>query len=173
MTAILGVEYDGKVYLGGDSASSIGDTVIPNPDPKVWCAHGVVMGAAGTAIHCQQLRYLLKVKSYRRSESPEKWLASSFIPAVAETFGIKTPGTESDCHILIGVGGRLFGIFDDLGLSAVGPVFAVGSGGDMALAAWDALPMAVEKIHMRIKAALTVPARRLTSVSKPFHIVVK
>ena len=57
MTTICGLCHRGKVWLGGDSAVSLGKGRVEIcPDPKVWVRGGVVFGAAGDVRGLQLVR---------------------------------------------------------------------------------------------------------------------
>ena len=69
MTCIIGIEHGGKVYMGGDSAGTIGWTSRPLSIPKVFKKQNMLIGVSGTMRETQLLQYELSLP-HKEADSP-------------------------------------------------------------------------------------------------------
>jgi len=60
MTCIVGIQHDGRVYIGGDSAGVAGYSITSRADAKVFTVGPYVMGFTSSFRMGQLLRYGLK-----------------------------------------------------------------------------------------------------------------
>ena len=164
MTAIVGIEHGGRVYMAGDRALSGSDVITSSADPKVWARAGVVYGVAGNLDQLQRVRYEFKPAQYRRRQRPELFLGSKLAPAFREFFGADKVKIE----ILVGVRGSLYLLDRGFSFSPVGPEWAIGSGGDAARAS---LMHITGPPSDRAMWALDTAARVCLSVAGPFDVV--
>lgn len=174
MTAIVGIEHDGRVYLAGDRAVSGDgcDPVTRSAHPKVWARSGVLIGIAGQLDQLQRIAYRCKIPRYRRRQDPSSYMGRHLVPALKLAFAADMrAGEQVDLEMLVGVGGQLFGLDHVFSFSLVGPEWAIGSGGEAARAALCLLS-ARRGPEARALAALAVAARVCPSVSAPYDVIV-
>lgn len=140
MTCIVGVEYDGGVLIGGDSAATAGWRQTTRADEKVFTNGPYVIGLSGSPRAAQLLRYRFNL------HAPDTWdvdrfMATTFIDAVRETLKAggyaDTTNTTHDAfqsYFLVGVRGRLYAIYSDFQFSrSTAGHLAVGCGDEIAL----------------------------------------
>lgn len=166
MTAIVGIEHSGRVYLAGDRAISGDDALTLCPHPKVWRRSGIVFGAAGQLDQLQRIRFSLRVPRFRHAD-PVEYVGRRLVPALVALFADEK---DRDLGLLVGVGGSLFYMDGGFSFCRVGPDWAIGSGGDAARAALHLLPRTLEPQQRGVR-ALRVAARVCLSVSGPFDVV--
>ena len=168
MTAIAGIESEGRVLLGADSAVSWGDTIIACKNPKVWSHGGVVLGVAGDARACDVVRYHMTVPPFD-GICPSAWAAREL--AAAFRAAVKSTATsETSCDMIVGVGGKLVGIDQDGGVIRFPDGYgAIGAGGPLALGALYATETAMRlSPRQRIVTALEAAALYCPSVRGPW-----
>lgn len=174
MTAIVGVSHAGRVYLGGDSAVASGDNVLVSSEPKVWKTSGIVIGAAGHLVALQALKHHANWPRYQGQQA-ERFLGSHVAPMMRRT--IKTLRSEMqdnaidslDVEVLIGLGGKLFGMDGSGAFCFQGNAWAIGSGGDVANGVL--FHTTGEEPEERITCALEAAEEVCSSVRSPFHII--
>lgn len=141
MTCIVGMEKDGIVYIGGDSAASNGWTVVDAMQPKVFKNGPMVMGYTTSFRFGQLLEHSLEVPTAKEHRvSDLKYLCTEFVDEVREC--LKKGGyakidnnVEEGGSALFGYNGRLYKMDSDFQiLRAPCGVFSVGSGYVAALA---------------------------------------
>lgn len=169
MTAIIGVCYDGDVWLGADSAVTDGesDTQYTVTEPKVWEDGQIIIGASGLLSQLQQLRHCIKIPQILKTNSPEQYLAKRFIPELRDLFG-----DDAAIDILIGVRGRIFCVDQSFSYCDIGSEWAIGSGGQAARGALTQISKAIDP-ETRIRRALEASASICVSVDAPFIVVRK
>jgi hypothetical protein len=175
MTCVVGLEHEGLVWIGADSAAVSRERLRSRGDPKAFKTGPYVMGFTTSFRMGDILRY-----GFRPPPPPtkhlERFMATTFVNAVRAAFkegGVATnsSGVESCGAFLVGVRGRLFTIESDyqVGLERAG-YHAVGSGDQPALGAlyatddWD-------DPRARLKVALQAAERFASDVRRPWRIV--
>lgn len=133
MTAIVGIETDGRVLLGADSAVTWGDTLVTCKQPKVWTIGDIVIGVAGDSRACDVVRYyLIKMKQFDGIDAAAwaaRELASAFKAAMKEV-----GQSDNSCDMILGVGTKLLGIDENGGVVAFSERYgAIGAGSPYAL----------------------------------------
>jgi len=146
MTTIVGIEHEGNVWIGGDSAVTAGKQIIINcSNSKVFRVRDIIFGHAGTARMATILRHCLAANLPSQEGLPDDYYASVEIPkAVHGTVAEQgyEPNDPDDgartwfcrSELLIGLHGKLYAMACDYNVkrSAWG-YDAVGTGGEVAI----------------------------------------
>ena len=177
MTCIVGLEQEGKVYMGGDSAAVVNGNLQLSDTPKVFKKDELLIGYTWSFRMGQILQY---AKTYpKQKEHPDNYtyLIKSFVPYLRDIF--KDAGwleveksREEGGQFLVGIRGELFEINSDFSvLKMVDGFDAVGSGSHYALGALRILKHNTDKEPtIKVGLALEAAAYFSTSVSSPFVI---
>lgn len=133
MTCIVGIEFQGKVLLGGDIQGTGGNNKIVHTQSKVFNKNGVVFGYTTSYRFGQILEHGLKDPVVpEREEEIYRWLLTVLIPEIKTT--LKDNGWERGGNALIGVRGQLWELQDDFSvLRSVKGYTACGSGYEYAM----------------------------------------
>ena len=182
MTCIIGLEHEGSIYIGGDSAgveeSSLG--ICTRSDEKVFAndAEDMIFGFAGSFRIGQLLRYALIAPSQKVGQDDMAYLVTDFIDAVRtmqKDKGSMKKENELEEHsaaFVIGFNKKLYVVEADF---QVGQPYdnytAVGCGADIALGAMFATKDLEMDPEERIQLALSASAEYSTGVRGPFKIV--
>jgi ATP-dependent protease HslVU (ClpYQ) peptidase subunit len=128
MTAIVGVEFNGKVYMAGDLQGTGGNNKIIHTQPKLFNKKGVLFGFTTSYRFGQILDHLLPDPVV--PENPEevyRWLITVLIPDIKKAMKDAEWTTGGSC--LIGVKGQLWELQNDWSvLRSVSGYAAVGAG---------------------------------------------
>lgn len=174
MTCIVGIQHDGRVYIGGDSAGVAGYAITTRADTKVFTTGPYVMGFTTSFRMGQLLHYSLDAPA-PRGKSLDKFMATTFIDAVRDCLDkggwlSKDNDREEGGTFLVGVAGNLYAIDSDHQIGrTVDGYAAVGCGSDLALGSLFTTQK-VDKPKARIKAALEAAAYHSAGVTPPFII---
>jgi ATP-dependent protease HslVU (ClpYQ) peptidase subunit len=188
MTCIVGLEHDGKVYIGGDSAGSDGYTLQIRADLKVFTKDGYtedyapvpwVMGFTSSFRMGQLLRYKLELPKIPKSagDDLEGFMVTSFVDSVRTALRDggwlrKAEERERGGTFLVGVREQLFFIYDDLQVGRVVDGYAaVGCGDHLALGSLYATKSTPEPPTSRILSALHAASHHSAGVQGPFAVV--
>lgn len=140
MTCIVGLEHNGRVYIGGDSAGVSDYDLTVRADEKVFRSGPFVMGFCGSFRMGQLLRYRLEApKLPKDPDDLDRWMVCEFVDAVRECLAAgdhlkKKAGHESEGEFLVGVRGRLFTVQADFQVARSSHTYdAVGCGANLAL----------------------------------------
>jgi ATP-dependent protease HslVU (ClpYQ) peptidase subunit len=177
MTCIVGLEKDGKVYMGGDSAAVAGWHDMGVRPAKVFRRGQFLIGYTTSFRMGQLLQYRLEVAERERFSPTTnmEYMVTQFVPAIRELF--KQGGyasihdsQESGGQFLVGYYHQLFLISGDFAVIRSREDFAaVGCGTEFAIGAMSA------NLHLgpkaRIKNALKITARHSGGVSGPFTVM--
>jgi hypothetical protein len=176
VTCIVGIEHDGGVVIGGDSAGLSGWSKTVRADEKVFTVGAYVMGFTSSFRMGQLLRYSLVVPA------PDTWdvdrhMSTVFVDAVRATlktggFAKTSESQEEGGTFLVGVAGRLYAIYDNyqFARSAAG-YQAVGCGADIALGSLHTTAELDMAPKLRAEAALEAAAALSGGVAGPFSII--
>ena len=176
MTCIVGIEHNGKVLIGGDSAGVAGYSLTVRADEKVFESGEFIFGFTTSFRMGQLLRYKLTPPPFPENPDLDSFMATSFIDAVRQVFrdggwleledNVQRGGT-----FLVGVRGRLYTIASDfqIGRSLVG-YNAVGCGCDLAMGALYAT-RTTKSARNRAQIALEAAAEFSAGVVAPFNFV--
>jgi hypothetical protein len=176
VTCIVGIEVDGGVLIGGDSATSNRHYQAVWADvPKVFELGPYVFGFTTSWRMGQLLRYRLDVRE------PDGWdvdryMATTFVDAVRQTLKdggwlTKKDEREDGGCFLVGVRGRLYRIDDDFQCARMADGYdAVGSGDLIALGSLYTTRDDPEP-QRRVLAALGASSHFAVGVLPPFHLL--
>jgi ATP-dependent protease HslVU (ClpYQ) peptidase subunit len=172
VTCIVGVQHEGRVYIGGDSAGVAGRTLTPRSDPKVFTNGQYLMGFALSFRMGQLLRYAFKAPEPKGNL--DRFMATTFADAVRDCFergGFlqSDRGREEGGLFLIGVHGQLYSFEADHQFCRTHDDYlAIGCGDDVALGSLHSTRGQAPRT--RIKKALEAAAYHNTGVCGPFVI---
>lgn len=177
MTCIVGIEHDGGVTIGADSAASDGWSLRSRADTKLFQNGPYLMGFCGSFRMGQLLRYALAAPALPDDTSDlEEHMVITFVDAVRDCLtaggvAYSKNGTETGGTFLVGVAGQLFQIEDDYQVARNLSGFdACGSGAEVALGSLHTSDQydlsATQRITMALKAAADLTA----FVSAPFAV---
>ena len=174
MTCIVGVENNGRVVIGGDSAGVAGWSVTVRADTKVFRNGTYIMGFCGSFRMGQLLRYSL-IPPVPQTWDLDRFMATDFVAAVRDClrdggYARNDSGNESGGQFLVGIQGRLYRIEADFQMGrSVDDYQAVGAGEDFAR---GSLHTSAELAPGdRVTRALAAAAHHSTDVREPFHLV--
>jgi hypothetical protein len=125
MTCIVGFSTKGKVYIGGDSASTSPYFQTIRKNPKVYRVGPCVIGTSGSCRAHDLLQYALVVPERHADVSVDRWLRTTFVDAVRSCLkdgGVaqrEKESEESPSTFLLGYEGRLFYVGSDYQIGAV------------------------------------------------------
>lgn len=179
MTVIVGLEHEGSVFIGGDSAGVAGYGLTVRADEKVFVNGPFIFGFTSSFRMGQLLRYSFEPPYHRSDIGDEKFLSTVFIDAVRKCFrdggfSRKFNEVESAGTFLCGYRGKLYSIEDDYQVGrSVQPYHAVGCGDQIALgamyASFEILAEADPEYRMDI--ALEAAEQNSAGVRGPFTIL--
>ena len=175
VTCIIGLEHEGKVYVGGDSATGNGWGLRVATTPKVFRLGELLVGFTDTWRFGQLLQYSLVVPQRDGEDSDERYLIATLIPAIRSTMkdhGYVTTedSRESAGGAIIGYRGRVYELSPNFGLTTFADkVAAVGVGWMFAEGAMLALEQLAPK--ERILKALEIVGRCSDGVLPPFTVM--
>lgn len=178
MTCIVGLEDDGKVFIGGDSAGVAGLSLMIRADEKVFTKGEFLFGFTSSFRMGQLLRYKLEIPYHKPGMGNYEYMVSEFVEAVRKClkdggYSRTNSGEESGGTFLVGYRGALFVIDEDyqVGRPECG-YHAVGCGDDIAKGSlftsgrnFDMNPS--ERVREALKAAEQFSA----GVRGPFRVV--
>jgi len=182
MTCIVGLEHEGVVYIGGDSAGveSWSLAICGRADQKVFLTEtgDMAMGFCGSFRIGQLLRYALVPPTQKVGQDDMAYMVTDFIDAVRTMQ--KDKGTlkkeneleEHDAGFLVGFNGKLYVIESDFQVGQPSDNYAcIGCGGQIASGAMYATRNSSMSPEERITLALSAAAEYSAGVRAPFHIV--
>jgi len=181
VTAIVGLEHLGAVYIGGDSAAIETDTMMISvlKDEKVFIddSDRFIMGFSGSYRVGQLLRYSMKIPDPPPGDRMH-YMVNAFIDTfrhMVKSKGVLTSNTgtdQQDAEVIVGLDGLLYVIDSDFQVNRpkLG-YFAIGIGGPIAMGAMYATKKSRMKPEKRITLALKAAAEHNASVRPPFHIL--
>ena len=175
MTCIVGLEHEGKVYIGADSASVGGWEVKATRLRKVFQRSRFLIGYTGSFRMGQLLQHQLTVTP-QNGESDEEYMVCKFVEAVRTClkdggFAKVENNVDEGGQFIIGFNGQLYLVDDDFQVNSMAQGFyAVGCGRGYALGAMKVLNDLPPK--QRIRKALETAAYFSGAVCKPFRIKV-
>ena len=173
MTCIVGLEQNGIVYIGADSAAVAGYTINPVVHPKVGRNGNVLIGYTTSFRMGQLLQYKLTVPKQSKSMDDIVYMVGPFMDAVRECLkesGYLTVNNnyETGGTFLVGYKGALYHISSDLSITRSANGFdACGCGEAFAL---GALSVAIGRPKDKILLALEAASKFSTGVCGPFVV---
>lgn len=182
MTCIVGLEHEGTIYIGGDSAGveSWSLAICGRADEKVFINDSgeFVMGFCGSFRIGQLLRYALTPPDQPSKKEDMAYMVTDFVDAVRamqKEKGALTKENEVEEHnasFLVGYNGKLYVIESDFQVGRPIEGYAsVGCGAQIALGAMYATRNSAMAPEERITLALQAATEYSAGVRPPFHIV--
>jgi ATP-dependent protease HslVU (ClpYQ) peptidase subunit len=139
MTCIVGLEYHGKVHIGGDLQGTGWNNKIKHDQPKVFVRNGIAFGYTTSYRFGQLLEHVLPDPIV--PANPDEiypWLIKVLVPSIKDT--LKDAGYEGGGNCLIGVKSTLWELQNDYSiLRSVNGYASVGSGYEYANGAMYAM----------------------------------
>lgn len=175
MTCIVGVQHNGRVWLGGDSAGVAGWSLDVRADVKVFRNGPYLMGFTTSFRMGQLLRYAFDPPKPPR-EDLDRFMVTTFVDAVRECLGeggfrVKKNEAEEGGQFLVGVRGTLYAVHQDFQMArTLSGYDAVGCGQDLALGSLHTT-QGIRPRH-RVLAALEAAAHHSAGVAAPFTVEV-
>lgn len=176
MTCIVGIEHEGVVYLGGDSAGVAGYQTHRRQDEKVFVNDGVVMGFTTSFRMGQLLRYAFTPPEQSSKKDDMAYLVTDFIDAVRSTFETKgflakEDERESGGTFMLGYHGKLYVVYGDFQVGRTHEGYAAcGCGEDLALGSLHSTRGNPDPVW-RLRTALEAAEHFSAGVSAPFTFV--
>lgn len=181
MTCIVGLEHEGKVWIGGDSAGVAGYSLTVRADEKVWVNGEFVFGFTSSFRMGQLLRYNLTLPLQRyevehKAADEVKFMTTHFVDAVRKV--LKDGGNiQYDDHrekggtFLVGWRGKLYCVQGDFQVARTVSGFdAVGCGDELALGVLYATRGRTDP-RVRVRTALEAAEAYSAGVRGPFRVV--
>ncbi len=179
MTAIVGIEAAGEVWIGGDAAA-IDESYDSEArrDPKVFINGPCLMGYTTSFRMGQLLEHVLKVPAHPSGVDDMAWLVGDFMDSVRKCFAeggflvTKSETSDTGGQFLLGYRGHLYAVHSDfqVGRSRAGYA-AVGCGAPYALGALYASRGYGFTSEGRLRISLEAAARHNAAIRKPFTIL--
>jgi len=170
MTCIVGLQRNGTVWIGGDSAGTAGNMhQRVRADKKVFIKGEFIIGFSGSFRMGQLLRHSLVPPEHVQGQDDLNYLVNDFVIAV-RTCLEKEP-EDAAPRFLFGYRGKLYGMQGDYQVAQPEDDFdALGSGGDVAIGALYA-SKSTRETEKRLTQALEASARNNAAVRPPFTIM--
>lgn len=176
MTCIAGLQHEGAVYIGGDSAGVSGWDLTIRSDPKVFRVGSFIMGFTTSFRMGQLLRYKLSLPQPSEEEDMSRYMATTFVDAVRTClkdggFSKVADNVETGGIFMVGYRQMLFCMYGDYQVEVSANGFnAVGCGGQAALGALCATSLNHPLLppRDRVDLALSVAERLSGGVRRPF-----
>lgn len=178
MTCIVGLEHDGKVSIGGDSAGVNGWLQIrTRADEKVFVNGPMIFGFTSSFRMGQLLRYSLSVPEQLQSQDDFAFMCTTFIDAVRKClkdggYARVKDGEDHGGVFMVGYRGKLYRIEDDFQVGRSTWKFeACGCGVDFAMGAMlMTMDLSIDP-RDRITKALEAAAEFSAGVAPPFRVL--
>lgn len=173
MTCIVGIEKDGAVWIGGDSAGTAGNmNQRIRGDKKVFKKGEFLFGFCGSFRMGQLLRHNLILPEQAPGQDDVGFLVNDFIASVKACLGEgKEIPNGFEGAFLVGYRGHLYNIEGDFQVGQPEAKFdACGSGADVAVGAMHA-SVKEKSCKKRIVQALEASALNNAAVRPPFTVM--
>lgn len=180
MTCIVGLEHEGVVYIGGDSASvSSSYEIFESGIEKVFKNGGMLMGYTTSWRMGQLLRYAVSAPDHDPRDDDMQYLVVDFVDAVRKTFKekgwlTKTSDVEEGGDFLLGYKDKLYHISSDFQVNPNRCGYAAcGCGSSYALGAMHDIRQNGKKVAPEdaVRRALEAAAYHSAGVIGPFLIM--
>ena len=186
MTCILGLVFNGSVFMGADAAGSDDSSIVYRKSPKVFKNNDFGIAYCGSFRMGDLLQYKLDIPKQPKDIELDEYMRTLFIDAVIECFRVNgfgkhvspmygfdsehTTGHEGD-PFLVGVAGHLYSIGSDFQVGENrADYIAEGSGHAVAMGALYATRH-IKNPKQRLLTALEAASDYVPSVAGPFTII--
>ena len=175
MTAIVGLIHEGRVWMGGDSATTYSDaTRRSDGDTKVKLIGDMLIGCAGSARSSQIIHYSFKPPKHPQRVSPLAYISGPWMKQLQKSIKDQWAefyAHEGDFEFLIGYRGQLFLVDGHFGVSNTRRSYdAIGCGANLALGSMYSTE-GLSDPEKRITIALSAASEFSAAVSPPFVIL--
>lgn len=176
MTCIVGLEHNGHVIIGGDSAGVAGLDIHTRIDEKVFRNDEFVIGFTSSFRMGQLLRYSFTPPEHSSKKDDMKYLVTDFMDGVRETFKEKGfLGKEKEAEtggtFLLGYRKKLYIIDNDFQVGKTHDGFgACGCGSALALGSLYSTKHINDPIE-RLRLSLEAAAHFSAGVKGPFNFI--
>jgi ATP-dependent protease HslVU (ClpYQ) peptidase subunit len=174
MTAIVGIEHRGDVWIGADAAAVAESDLQVRRQPKVFRNGPFLIGCSGSFRLGQLVRHAFRPPPHRRGDV-ETYLVTEFALALQESLHRHGYAPKCDDSValggsmLVGYRGRLYAVETDLQVARWQAGFAaIGSGAAYAIGALSVTGRLAPAA--RLRAALAAAAQFCADVTKPFAV---
>jgi ATP-dependent protease HslVU (ClpYQ) peptidase subunit len=175
MTCIVGLEADGKVFMGGDSASTSGWDLDISRFRKVFRVGDFLVGCTGTIRMEQLLQYSLEVRSRENDEDDIRYMVLGLVEAIRKCLKdggfakVEDNQEKFSGQFLVGFNGRLYTVEQNFQVcSSASGFWAIGCGADFALG--NLLATRGMEPRGRVMAALEAAGRFSAGVHPPYYV---
>lgn len=180
MTCIIGIEFEGKVYLAGDKLGSNGWTGSEYHCPKVFENGDGIFGYTSTYRFGQLLEFgLTDVLAPKDESEMHRYMVTSLVPDIQKTLKAADYDKKDGMNALIGINGQLWEHqCDSSVLRSKNGYAAVGSGETFANAVLGYAmkhhaPRNEAEVKKLLQDAMEVVGHHCTSVGTNCYIVSK
>lgn len=178
MTCIVGIEYEGSVWLGGDSVSVCEDSAWSVTDPKVFINKNIGFGYCGSFRGGQLLKYGLEVPLHPVARDDMGYLVIDLVDSIRALWTSKgilqnENGIEAvDTHVMVGYNGKLYYTDEDMQVCRTDTgYYAMGCGKHFALGALHALQRLALTPELKLQYALEAASAWSGAVRGPWNII--
>lgn len=175
MTCIVGLEADGKVFMGGDSASTSGWDLDISRFKKVFRVNDFLVGCTGTIRMEQLLRYSLEVRQCEEGEDDIQYMVLGLVEAIRKRLKdggfakVENNQEEFSGQFLVGFNGKLYTVEQNFQVcSSANGFWAIGCGADFALG--NLLATGEMEPEKRVLAALEAAGHLSAGVHPPYYV---
>lgn len=164
LTCIIGLEHEGKVYIGGDSCGTNGWEIGVLSTRKVFRVGEFLIGYSGSLRQLNLLRYAVHPRPQEEDESDERYVVRGLIESIRQCF--KDNGSskidnnleDANSMMLVGFHGKLYQVGSMFDVAQFERGYAgVGAGGDYALGSLITQMKTACAMEKRADGSLTVP----------------
>jgi len=173
MTCIIGLEENGKAYIGGDSAAVNGYDVRQTSISKVFRNDGLIMGYT-SSFRMGQLLEFMGVPPHD-GEIDDDYMVNKFVEEVRKNFKEKGYTTIKENNerggvFIVGIGSKIYTVEADFQVQRYSDgLSSIGCGQDYAYGAMMALKN--EEPTERIRRSLEIVSYYSLAVTPPFTIL--
>jgi ATP-dependent protease HslVU (ClpYQ) peptidase subunit len=173
MTCIIGLEQNGKIFLGGDSASAAGNIVRSTMTEKVFRKDPFIIGYTSSFRMGQILHYCIDFPL--NTVYNEEYMVGKFIETLRAQFkNLGFSKIENNEEVggtfLVGIEGKIWQIDSDFQVNrSKDGLFSVGCGSEFALGALKANEYLLPR--ERVLSALSISAYFCPWVKPPFIVL--
>lgn len=173
MTCIVGIEHDGKVFMGGDSCGSTPSITIETKEPKVfWVNKDLLIGYTSSFRFGQLMQYYFKPPKQPKNMQDHEYLCTIFVDEMRKVFKEKgylqiDKNVEEGGTALIAYKHKLYYLEDSFQILRAKEFASVGSGSYFAMGAMAAL--AGDTFFNRVLTALRVASNLNPYVKGPYY----
>lgn len=175
MTCIVGIQENGKVYIGGDSAGVAGWDLSVWSDEKVFRNGEFLFGFTHSFRMGQLLRFAFSAPSRAENMEDYKYLVTNFTDAIRNClksggFATTKDGAEVGGKFLFGYRGKLYCMQADYQVAKTVDGYAAAGCGD-SIALGSMFSTAGKAPRERVEIALNAAERLSAGVRGPFTVM--